>query len=143
MMSAGRDNFQRAFGGFLSLDVTQIEQIGLAFLDLRGGARQHLRAFEVVGDLDQRICGNDLDIGARPCRFRPASRWTDQAFVARIGAYRRRQHAGHRRDRTIDPARLQEPTVRSSAIPQDADERLDFIFPSVAWATDTPSIAVP
>jgi hypothetical protein len=89
------------------------------------------------------FAGNDLDIGARPCHFRPASRWTDQAFVARIGAYRRRQHAGHRRDRTIDPARLQEPTARSSAIPQDADERLDFIFPSVAWATDTPCIAVP
>ena len=41
--------------------------------DLRTrGARQHLRAFEVVGDLDQRIDRNDLQIRARPGCFRAA-----------------------------------------------------------------------
>jgi hypothetical protein len=99
---SGRRNLQRALGAFLALDVAQIEQLRLAFPDPRLWARQHLRALEMVGDLDQRVRGDDLDIRARPGRFRAAGRGTDQAFVARIGADRGRQCASHRRDRSIE-----------------------------------------
>ena len=70
---------------------------------LRLRARQHLRALEMVGDLDQRFRRDDLDIRARPGRFRAAGRRTDQALLARIGADRRRQHARDRRDRSVEP----------------------------------------
>ena len=103
MMAAGRGDLERALGAFLALDVAQIERCGLALMHPRLRPRQHLRAFEVVGDLDQRIGGDDLDIGAGPGRLRAAGRRADQAFVARIGADRGRQHAGHRRDRSIEP----------------------------------------
>ena len=56
----------------------------------------------MVGDLDQRIRRDDLDVRARPRRFRAAGRGADQAFLARIGADRGRQHAGHRRDRAVE-----------------------------------------
>ena len=103
MMSAGRRDLERALGAFLALDVAQVEQRFLALVHLRLRARQHLRALEMVGDLDQRICRDDLDVRARPGRFRAASRGTDQALVARIGADRRRQHARNRRDRSVEP----------------------------------------
>src|SRR6266704_4915335 len=86
MMSAGGGDLERALGAFLSLDVAQIEQRRFALMDLRLRARQHLGALEMVGDLDQRIGGDDLKVRARPGRFRSALRRTDQAFVARIGA---------------------------------------------------------
>ena len=101
-MSAGRGNLERALGAFLSLDVAQVEQIGLARVHLRRGPRQHLRGLEMIGDLDHRIGGDDLDIRARPGRLRAAPRRANQAFVARIGADRRGQYAGHRRDRSIE-----------------------------------------
>ena len=103
MMPAGRGDLERALGAFLALDVAQIEQRCLALVHLRLRPRQHLRAFEVVGDLDQRFRRDDLDIRARPGRFRAAGRRTDQALVARIGADRRRQHARDRRDRSVEP----------------------------------------
>jgi hypothetical protein len=43
------------------------------------------------------------NVRARPRRLAPAGRGADQPFVARIGADRRRQHAGDRRDRAIEP----------------------------------------
>jgi hypothetical protein len=56
----------------------------------------------MIDDLDQRIGGDDLDIRARPGRFGSAHRGANQAFVARIGADRRGQYAGHRRDLSIE-----------------------------------------
>ena len=103
MMPAGRGELQRAFGTFLALDVAQIEMRRLRLVHFRLRARQHLRAFEVVGDLDQRFCRDDLDIGACPGGFRSARRRTDQAFLARIRADRGRQHARHGGDRAIEP----------------------------------------
>src|ERR1700716_3126226 len=103
MMPAGRGNLERALGAFLALYVAEVEQRGLAFADLPLWARQNLRALEMVGDLDQRIGGNDLDIWARPCRLGAARGRTNQAFVARIGADRRGQYARHRRDRSVQP----------------------------------------
>ena len=77
--------------------------VGLLLVHFRLRARQHLRAFEVVGDLDQRIRRDDLDVRARPGRFRAAGRRADQALLARIRPDRRRQDAGHGRDRAIEP----------------------------------------
>ena len=82
MMSTGRRDLERALGAFLALDIAQIEQIGLGFVHLGLRARQHLRAFEMVGDLDQRTRRNDLDVRARPGRFRAAGRRADEAFIA-------------------------------------------------------------
>ena len=56
----------------------------------------------MVGDLDQRIGRDDLDVGAGPGGFRAAGRRADQAFLARIGADRSRQHARDRRDRAVE-----------------------------------------
>jgi hypothetical protein len=57
----------------------------------------------MVGDLDQRMRRHDLDVRARPGRFRAASRRADQALFARIGPDRRRQHARHGCDRAVQP----------------------------------------
>ena len=102
MMSAGGRDLERALGALLALDVAQIEQRFLALMHLRLRARQQLRALEMVGDLDQRFCRDDLDVRARPGRFRTAGRRTDQPFLARIGADRRRQHARDGRDRSVE-----------------------------------------
>src|SRR5258708_35568436 len=102
-MPAGRGNLERAFCTLLALDVAKVEQRRLGFVDLRLGARQYLRALEMIRDLDQRACRADLDIRARPGRLRPASRRTDHASVPRIGAYRRRQYPTDRRDQSVEP----------------------------------------
>ena len=102
MMPAGGGDLERALGALLALDVAQVEQRFRALMDFRLRPRQHLRALEMVGDLDQRIGRDDLDVGAGPRRLRAAGGGTDQAFVARIGADRRRQHARHRRDRSVE-----------------------------------------
>ena len=102
VMAASRRDFQGALGALLALDVAEVESRGLLFVDLRLRARQHLRALEMVGDLDQRIGRHDLQIRARPGGFRAAGRRADQALVARIGADRGGQHARHRRDRSIE-----------------------------------------
>ena len=102
-MPAGRGELQRAFGAFLALDVAQVEMRRLRLVNFRLRARQHLRALEVIGDLDQRFCRNDLDVGACPGGFRSARRGTDQAFLAPVRADRGRQYAGHGRDRAVEP----------------------------------------
>jgi hypothetical protein len=56
----------------------------------------------MVSDLDQRTGCDDLDIRARPRRLASAGRGADQALVARIGADRGRQHAGHGCDRPVE-----------------------------------------
>ncbi len=103
MMSAGCRDLQRAFGAFLALDVAQIEMRRLRLVHFRLRARQHLRAFKMVGDLDERFCRDDLDIGARPGGLRAARRRTDQAFLARIRPDRGRQYTGDGGDRAIEP----------------------------------------
>ena len=85
-------------------------------------ARQHLRALEVVGDLDQRLRRDDLDIRARPRRLRAAGRRADQPFVARVGADRRRQHARDRRDRAVE-AEFAEHGVAVQRVRRDRADR--------------------
>ena len=79
------------------------QQIGFLRVHLRLRARQHLRAFKVVGDLDQRMRGHDLDVPARPGRLRAAGSRTDQPLLARVRPDRRRQHARDGRDRAVEP----------------------------------------
>src|SRR6185312_155700 len=102
MMSTGRGEFECALGALLALDVAQIEMRRFRLVYFRLRAREHLRALEMVGDLDQRLCRDDLDIGTGPGGFGSARRRTDQAFLARVGADRGRQYAGHRSDRAIE-----------------------------------------
>ena len=105
-MPAGGRHFERAFGAFLAFDVGKVGEPADGFQDLRLRPRQHLRALEVVGELDQRGRGDDLDVGARSRRLGSAFGRADQAFATRIGADRRRQHARHR---AIEPSRPSSP----------------------------------
>src|SRR4029077_4139741 len=72
VVPAGRSDFEGALGAFLALDVGEIEQGSCRFQDFRLRPRQHLRALEMIGELNERGRGNDLDFRARPRRFRPA-----------------------------------------------------------------------
>ena len=88
VVAAGGGDFERALGAFLALDIGEVERRAIHFEDLWLRPRQHLRALEMVGELDQRRRRDDFDLGARPGRFRPARRRAHQAFAARIGADR-------------------------------------------------------
>ena len=101
VMSAGCGDLQRALGALLSLDVAQIELICGCLAHSRLRAREHLGAPKMVGDLDQRVGRDDLDVGARPGGLRAAGGRADQSLLARIGADRGRQHARDRRDRPV------------------------------------------
>jgi hypothetical protein len=103
MVSAGSRDLECAFCTFLTLDVAQVELGRWCRVDLRLRPRQHLRALEVIGDLDQRLRRDDLNVRVCPGGFGAAGGRADQAFVARIGADRRRQHACNRRDRAVEP----------------------------------------
>jgi hypothetical protein len=83
----------------------------------------HLRAFEMIGDLDQRACGDDLDIRARPGRLASAGRRTDQALLAGISADRGRQHARDRRDRPIETQFTEHGEARKCVGGNGADRR--------------------
>ncbi len=55
----------------------------------------------MIGELDQRACGDDLDFRAGPRCFGSASGRADQAVTAGIGPDGGRQDTGDRRDRTV------------------------------------------
>ena len=79
MMPAGRGNLERAFGALLPLDIALVELAPGRFTHFRLRPRQHLRALELVGDLDQRNRGDDLDSGLASApqaigQIRPSSR---------------------------------------------------------------------
>ena len=122
VVAAGRGDLERALGALLALDVAQVEQVFPCLMHLRLRARQYLRSLEVVGDLDQRVCGDDLDVGARPGRLGAAGGRADQALVARIGADRRRQRARDRCDRSVE-AKLAEHGEAGQRIHRDRADR--------------------
>src|ERR1700757_5282972 len=101
-MSAGRGDLERALGALLSLDVAQVELVCGRLAHLRLGPRQYLRAAKMVGDLDQRVCGDDLDVGARPRRLRAAGGGTDQPLLAPVGTDGGRQYARDGRNRSVE-----------------------------------------
>ena len=103
IVPAGRRDLERALGALLSLDVLQVERRALDLADLGARPHQHLRALEMVGELDQRVRRDDLHVGARPGGFRPAGVRADQPLPAPIRANCRGQHTGDRRNRAVEP----------------------------------------
>ena len=91
------------------------------FEDFRLRPRQHLGALEMIGELNERGRRDDLDFGARPGRFRPARRRAHQTLAARIGADRGRQHAGHRRNRSVEAELAQNGESRQRIVRDGAD----------------------
>ena len=122
-MSAGRGDFERTLGALLALDVGKIERQLFLLADFRHRPRQHLRALEMIGELDERGCRDDLDIGTGPGRFRAAGGGTDQAFAARIGADRGGQHARDRGDRAVEPELAQHGEAGERVMRNGADRR--------------------
>ena len=95
-------DFERALGALLALDVGEVERDAGDFADRGLRPDQHLRALEMIGELDERGRRDDFHLRARPGGFRSAGGGTDQSFAAPIRADRGRQHAGDRRDRAVE-----------------------------------------
>ena len=123
IVTAGRGHFERAFGAFLALDVGKVERRPAHLQDFRLRPRQHLRALEMIGELNERRGGDDLDFGARPGGFRSAGRRAHQALAARIGADGGGQDAGHRRDRAVEPEFAQHRETGQRIVRNGADRR--------------------
>ena len=121
IVAAGRGDFERALGAFLALDIGEVDGRAIHFEDLWLRPRQHLRALEMVGELDERRRRDDFDLGARPGRFRPARRRAHQAFAARIGADGGGQHAGDRRDRAVEAELAEHGKARQRVVRDGAD----------------------
>ena len=102
VMSARSRDLERALGAFLSFDVREVEHAGVTFANFGLRPRKNLRTLEVIGELDQRLRGDDLDFGTGPGRFGPACVRADQALAASVGADRGRQHTGNRGDRAVE-----------------------------------------
>ncbi len=102
-MATGGSDFERTLGALLTLDVGEVERAAVELADFRLRAREHLRALEMIGELNERQRRDDLDLRRGPGCFRPAGRRTNQTLPARIGADRRRQHAGHGCDAAVEP----------------------------------------
>ena len=69
-MPAGGGDLERALAAFLAFDVKKKKSWPLRLADARLRARQHLRALEMIGELDEGGGGNDLHLRARPGGFR-------------------------------------------------------------------------
>lgn len=80
-MAAGGRHFQRPLGAFLALDVGKVRQVARRHLDAGFGARQHLRAAEMIGDRNQAARRQDVEILAGPGRLRPAGKQADQSLA--------------------------------------------------------------
>ena len=115
VMTTGGGHLECALGGFLALDVGKVEERAFGFEDFGLRPRQHLRAVEVIGELDQRGCRDNLDIPARPTGFRSANRRADQTLAAGIGAVGGGQHAGNRGNRTVEAEFAQDRTKPDKA----------------------------
>ena len=97
MTACGR-HFERALGAFLAFDVGEIDYRSACFQNFRLQPRQDLRALEMVGELNERARGDDLDFRAGLGRFGSGNCRTDQALAPGIRPDRRRKHAGDRGD---------------------------------------------
>src|SRR5882724_11547886 len=79
-------DIERALGALLALDVAEVDARGFGFAHPRLRPCQHLRAAEMIGELDEGIRAHDAHLGAGPGGFRPAGGRAYQPFTARIGA---------------------------------------------------------
>ena len=52
-MAPGGGDFERALGALLALDVLEVDQRAVDLADLRLWAGEHLRAAEMIGELDE------------------------------------------------------------------------------------------
>src|SRR3569833_4457181 len=101
MAACGRD-LERALGALLAFDVGEIERQTFELADLRLRPVAHLRALEVVGELDQRLRRDELDLRARPRSLWAARIGADQAMAARIGADGGRENTRDGGDRSVE-----------------------------------------
>ncbi|KPF64605.1 hypothetical protein IP69_18185 [Bosea sp. AAP35] len=122
-MPAGRGDLEHALGAFLALDVGEIGQRAGWARDRGLRPRHHLRALEMVGELDQRTRREDVDIGRGPGGLRARRVRADQALPPAIGGDCRRQHASHRRDRAIEREFAEHRVARQRVGRNRADRR--------------------
>ena len=102
VVAAGGGDLERALGVLLALDVPEVGEAVVDRRDRRLRPRHHLRALEVVRELDQRARRQDLDLARGPVRLRAARRRADQPLPAPVRRHRGRQHAGDRGDRAVE-----------------------------------------
>ena len=95
-MAAGGGNLERALGGLLTFHVLQVGRLNRVFGKLRHRRAQHLDAFHVVDEGDERWRGDDVG-AAGPGSFRAAFCRANEPSLRGRGRQRRRQHARHRR----------------------------------------------
>src|SRR5262249_30130592 len=86
IVATGGGDLERALGALLALDVLEIGERAIDFADLRLRTGEHLRAAEMIGELNERRGGDDLHFGARPGGFGAAGGGADETFAARVGA---------------------------------------------------------
>ena len=94
-------NFQSPSGRVLSFDIGEIGQARPLMPDGGFGSAHHLRAFEMIGQLQQRGRGKDRQITGRPSGFRPAGLGTDQTEMMLVGGDGCGQNTGHGGDRSV------------------------------------------
>ena len=121
VMAAGGGDLERALGALLPLDVGEVERHAVALANFRLRPREHLRALEMVGELDERAGSDDVDLGTGPGGFRPTLGRADQTLPARIGADRGRQDAGDRGNRAVEPELAQDRVAGDGVGRQRAD----------------------
>ena len=120
-MTAGRGDFERTLGAFLALDIGEVDSRAIHFEYLRLRPRQHLRALEMVGELDERRRRDDFDLGAGPGGFRSAGGWAHQTLAACIGADGGGQHAGDGCDRAVETELAEHGKTRQCIVRNGAD----------------------
>lgn len=102
MATRGRD-LERAFRCFLAFDVLEVGKPLAVFGNTRLRARQDLRAFHVIEDLDDGLGRQYVDVIAGPGGLRATGPGTNEAKVAGIGGNGGRQCAGDCPQGAIEP----------------------------------------
>src|SRR6516162_8918115 len=69
IVTAGGGDFERALGALLALDVLEVGERAVDLADLRLRTGEHLRAAEMIGELNEGRGGDDLHFRARPGGF--------------------------------------------------------------------------
>ena len=102
IMPAGGRHLQRALGGFLALDIGEIEGMDGKILHLRTRPGEDLAALEVIDQRDDGGRRQHLDL-AGPGRLAALGRGADQAAPGGRGRDGRGQHAGDGIDAPVQP----------------------------------------
>jgi hypothetical protein len=101
VVAAGRGDLDRPLGRLLALDVSEVGMPRPVDLQLRCRRRQHLVAFEVIDEGEQRRRRQHRD-GAGPGGLAALRLGADQSLAAAARMHRRRQHAGYRRHLAVE-----------------------------------------